>query len=69
MNNFNTRTHAIALAVAAGAAYAAHWFINHNAQILAVAQFIVDHPYQSFGYSFSTIALPIIAALYHNPSK
>jgi hypothetical protein len=62
--NFNSRTHAIALTIMGGSAYAANWFLHHNAQLVALAQVIANHPVGSL----SAIAVPLIMALY-NPSK
>jgi hypothetical protein len=61
MPKFNNRTHAIALTVAGAAVYAAHWFLNHQAQLAAVAQWIVNHPISSVG----SLVIPLLAALYH----
>lgn len=61
--NFNGRTHALALALLAAAAGAATWYLHHQAQIAAVAQFIVNHPAGSIG----GVTGLILAALY-NPS-
>ena len=62
--NFNSRTHAIALALMGSAGLAAHWFLKHQDQIAAVAQFIVNHPVTSI----SSLTAMVLAALY-NPSK
>lgn len=62
--NFNARTHAIAIGVLGAAGYAAHWFLKHQDQIAAIAQFIVNHPAGSLGGAVTLL----LAALY-NPSK